>query len=353
MDNTIRDNDVVFGDDDAVVERRKLSWSAIFAGVVATLGIQVLMMYIGAALGISAIDPYNAVTYAETNTVLTVIYLVITALASSFFGAWIAGHWANLYEAEDAYIHGALTWALSAIAIALGLGAALQMGMSSLQAGAETAQAAAQISPDARNMMTGQQQQKSSPSALAYDPLNDQRFASFVLNRAKSWAAANPQRKDDDAVNVSADRSGDRNEDGENVRNKSAYNVKDDDDRTAVDPDDVAKDDELAYFVSVNSDMSEDQAEDFLDAEKESIAQAQETSMKRWERENQKELAAAKKAQDAARTAAWVWTGLALLALFASIGGSYLGWRQRYNDLDEDELTTPAGTSDEEPRTGL
>jgi hypothetical protein len=327
MDTTFREDDGRAYGVSSGVERRKLNWSAIFAGVVATLGLQVLMMYIGAALGISLLDPYQASQMTESSFALPVIYLLITALASSFFGAWIAGHWANLYQAEDAYMHGALTWALSAVLIAGGMGALFQMGASLAATSAEAAQAAAQLGVD----RDANRDQKSA-KALTFNSVEDQRFANFVKNRAQAWAAANPPRNSEDAVNVTADAE-------VNQRRKP------------VDPDDVADDDDLISFVTANTNMSEDHAKEFLTAEKDSIAKAQEQSQQRWERAHKRELQAAEKARETASTIAWTWTGLALLSLAASIGGAYLGWRQRYEDVDEDEMTDT--DVNDTPKTGM
>jgi hypothetical protein len=328
MDTTFREDDGRAYGVSSGVERRKLNWSAIFAGVVATLGLQVLMMYIGAALGISLLDPYQAPQSSDASYALPIIYLLITALASSFFGAWIAGHWANLYQAEDAYMHGALTWALCAVIIAAGLGTALQMGADLAQTGAETAQAAAQMGADQNKQDAAGRFGR----ALTFNSVDDQRFASFVKNRAQAWAAANPPRNNEEAVNVTADAE-------VNQRRKP------------IDPENVADDDDLISFVTANTNMSEDQAKEFLASEKDSIARAQEQSQQRWERAHKRELQAAEKARETASTVAWTWTGLALLSLAASIGGAYLGWRQRYEDVDEDELTDT--DVDDTPKTGM
>ncbi|HYF49989.1 MAG TPA: hypothetical protein VEJ63_11315 [Planctomycetota bacterium] len=326
MERTLREDDGRMYGASSIVERRKLNWSAIVAGVVATLGLQVLMMYLGAALGLSVIDPYAPATGNTADYAWPILYLVLTALLSGFFGAWVAGHWANLYDAEDALMHGALTWALGAVVIAAGLGTMMQMGLNTAQTGAQTAQAAAQLGANPRE---GQAAANNFGSALTFSSLDDERFTSFVLNRAKSFEQSNAGR--DEAVNVTTDEK------------KKA------DDNRVVKPEDVEDNDELLAFLTSQTNMNEDQAEKFLETEKESIAKAQQESHDRWQRAHARELAQAERAREAASKAAWTWTGLALLSLAAALGGSYLGWRQRYADDDDDfvaetDTTKESGT---------
>jgi len=305
-------------------ERRKLNWGAIVAGTLATIGLQMLMMWFAGAIGLSAFDPYQMSQSEGSSYTLPVLFLLITALGSSFFGAWVAGHWANLHEAEDAVIHGALTWALASLFLALGIGSLFQMGATAAQATAQGAQAAAQMGADtAQNRGAAQTYGK----ALSFSSLDDQRFTSFLTQRAKTFAAANPS-KDGQAVNVSADQA-------------ATPDMKD----RSIKPEDVADNDALITFVAVNANMSENQAEEFLKKEQNAIAQAQNQAQKRWHESHKKELAEAEKVRKAASRLAWTMTGLSLLALGASIGGAYMGWKQRY--YDEDDL------QDEDRRRGV
>jgi hypothetical protein len=325
MERTLREDDGRMYGASSIVERRKLNWSAIAAGVVATLGLQVLMMYLGAALGLSVIDPYAPATGNNADYAWPILYLVLTALLSGFFGAWVAGHWANLYDAEDALMHGALTWALGAVVIAAGLGTMMQMGLS---AGAQSAQAAAQLGANPRESQT---MASNFGMALNFSSLDDERFTSFVLNRAKSFEQSNAASREE-AVSVTADE-----------------NKKVDPDKV-IKPEDVEDNDELRVFLTSNTNMNEDQAEKFLETEKEGIAKAHQESHSRWQRAHARELAQAERARDAASKAAWTWTGLALLSLAAALGGSYLGWRQRYADEGE-EFVTDTGDTDKESGT--
>src|SRR4051812_14505995 len=87
-----------YGHADVPVEHRKLNWRAIVAGTVATIGIQVWFMYLGGALGLSTFNADRAATFSDYAILGPIAFLAITALVSSFAGAWICGHWANLND---------------------------------------------------------------------------------------------------------------------------------------------------------------------------------------------------------------------------------------------------------------
>jgi len=290
----------IAGDTAVVAERRKLNWSAIVAGVVATLGLQCLVMFLGSALGLSAFDPVETLR-SESSTgvsVAMILFLAISTLASLFFGSWIAGHWANLFESEDALMHGALTWALSIVAMTMGLGGLAQIAGQATQAGAL-----------ARANMPGSEKNQ---GLGTYSVLNDDRFAAMVASRARNWNNAR------DPINVSTDSKQDAS--------------------AKVDPDDIVSDAELQSFVMANGNMTEDRAKEFLKANKDSIAKAQADSKKQYEQLHAKELAIADKLRKGASTMAWTLTGLALLGLGASLAGSYLGWQQHYGRVHRGDL---------------
>src|SRR5690348_5686230 len=107
--------------DSTTGEHRHLNWRAMLCGTAITLAIQVWFMYFGSALGLSSFNADRAKPFSDAAAFAPVVFMFIAALVSAFIGSWVCGHWANLEAAEDAYLHGGMTWALSAIAIAIGL----------------------------------------------------------------------------------------------------------------------------------------------------------------------------------------------------------------------------------------
>jgi hypothetical protein len=313
--------EIVFEHDDDAVEHRKLNWRAIIAGTVATIGIQVWFLYLGGALGLSSFNADRAATFSDYAILGPIAFLAFTALVSSFAGAWICGHWANLNSDEDAYMHGGLTWALSAIVIAMGLGTALGLSSSAVQSGANKAMASAAAS--------GQEAGAQQSGSLAYDRLNDKKFADFVSQRAKSHMKS----ADGKPIDVSYEAGDER------ADNKSRL----------VEADNIADDYQLTRFVMNETRMSEDEAEKFLEANKEPIAQAAANSQREWELAHSRDLAKAEAARRSASEFAWTMALLGLLSLGMALAGSYLGWKHRYNDDlgdDDDKILADTGRPD-------
>jgi hypothetical protein len=272
----------------------KLSWSAIWTGVLVTLGLFTLLMLFGTALGLSTVDPYK-ITQHEGSYALpaaTIAWIVISAIGSIFVGAWAAGYM-SYADSEESLLHGALIWALATVLVSIGF------GTFNYEIPSTTADAG-----DASGV------------AYEYSSLNDPEFSKFVIDRVRSWTPGNPEQP----VNVSAEAS------------------------NRVDVDDIPDDDELQRFVQANSRLNEAQAEQFLESEKNAIANAKADAQLRWERAHAADLLRADRARKTASAIAWTLTAIAFLSLAAALGGSYLGWWQR-----KDRGLTPAETP---PATG-
>ncbi|HYG78617.1 MAG TPA: hypothetical protein VEK08_26695 [Planctomycetota bacterium] len=267
------------GSVDVAARNWNFSWSAVLAGTVAAMGLFILLMLFGTALGLSLLDPYQ-ITRQESSygfPAATIAWLTISALASIFFGTWLAASM-TAADREGSLAQGALTWALCTILVAAGLG-----GLTALlpKAPADT--------PTAEQLSYG------------YSSLDDPQFADFVLDRARSWTPGNPE----EPINVSAD-----------IKNR-------------VDPEDIPDNGDLKKFIRANTSLNEQQTEQFLDSQKNVIAREQAEAQKRWEQRHANELARADRARKAATTVAWTLTAMAFLSLAAALGGSFLGWSRR------------------------
>jgi hypothetical protein len=260
-----------------------LSWSAIWVGIATALGLLSLLLLFGTALGLSIVDPYQ-ITRQETSSALpaaTIVWVALSALASAFVGAWLANYLAR-HDRDESLLSGVVIWAMSLLFCAAGLLAFTDFLPRPAVAGDGSA-------------------------ALSYSSLNDEQFANLVLDRARTWTPGNPE----DPINVSADN------------------------RKRVDPDDVADNDELHRFVKTNTSLSDQQTEEFLESEKNTIANAQAEAQKRWERAHAIELARADRARKNASAVAWTLTAVAFLSLVTALAGSWLGWWQRGGVADQ------------------
>ena len=125
-----------------------ISWSAVFAGAFAALGLTIVLVILGSAFGFGAMSPFpgdglSAVTIGA----VTIIWLILTQIFASVAGGYIAGRvrarW-SIHRDEVFFrdtVHGFLTWAVaSALMFAV---AALAVGGGSAAATAVTTAAVA------------------------------------------------------------------------------------------------------------------------------------------------------------------------------------------------------------------
>jgi hypothetical protein len=118
---------------DAEVDRLSLqsgvSWEAIAAGAVSIAALTLLLVALGAGLGLSAVSPWsNSGVSASTFSVGTGIYLVIVGVMSSAIGGYLTGRlrtkWVGVHTNEVFFrdtAHGFLAWAFATLISATAL----------------------------------------------------------------------------------------------------------------------------------------------------------------------------------------------------------------------------------------
>lgn len=93
-----------------------ISWSAIFAGAFAALGLSIVLVVLGSAFGFGAMSPFSrGGLSAATIGIVTVVWLILTQIFASIAGGYIAGRtrvrWS--IRKDDVYfrdtVHGFLT----------------------------------------------------------------------------------------------------------------------------------------------------------------------------------------------------------------------------------------------------
>lgn len=108
---------------------RSVSWAAIFAGLCATMALQVLFMMLGAGLGFAIYSPLT-----DDNPVLelgagAVIIQGVSAVLSLWLGGWVAGRFTPAHARATAWLHGFAVWCAATVAgvvlVAVGAGWAL------------------------------------------------------------------------------------------------------------------------------------------------------------------------------------------------------------------------------------
>jgi hypothetical protein len=105
---------------------KRISWSAVFAGLILTLVIQLLLSLLGTGIGLSTVDPATGETPGtETLSIAAGIWWTVSGLIALFIGGWTAAHLAGIPHRTEGIIHGLLTWGLATLLLVSLLGTAV------------------------------------------------------------------------------------------------------------------------------------------------------------------------------------------------------------------------------------
>jgi len=96
----------------------RISWSAVFAGLVVAVATHIALSMLGLGIGVGAIDPQNHRNPTTGVPTMLLIWMFASGLTALFVGGYVSGRLAGT-EPYDSALHGIVTWALSTIAIFL------------------------------------------------------------------------------------------------------------------------------------------------------------------------------------------------------------------------------------------
>ncbi len=91
---------------------KRISWSAVFAGVLVAIVTQMLLTLLGVGIGLGSIDPVEEQNPTAGLGIGSAIWYIVSSLLSLFAGGWVAGRLASAPRLFDGVIHGVLTWSL-------------------------------------------------------------------------------------------------------------------------------------------------------------------------------------------------------------------------------------------------
>ncbi|MBW3563620.1 MAG: hypothetical protein KY459_02735 [Acidobacteria bacterium] len=94
---------------------RRVSWGAIFGGVIVALVVQLLLSLLGLGIGMSTINPEHEQDPMAGLGMGAAIWWVVTALISLFAGGWTAGYLAGVPRKISGALHGVVTWGLATL----------------------------------------------------------------------------------------------------------------------------------------------------------------------------------------------------------------------------------------------
>jgi len=102
----------------AVVESlRRVSWGAVFGGVVLSLITQFLLSMLGVGIGVSTIDPATGTSPDVTTfSVTAAAWWTVSGIIAAFIGGWVAARLSGTF-AVSAALHGLVTWATTMLIV--------------------------------------------------------------------------------------------------------------------------------------------------------------------------------------------------------------------------------------------
>lgn len=96
--------------------KSRISWSAIFAGVVVTMIAQIMMTLLGLGIGMGVMNFETAGrNEASGFGMASGVWWLVSGVIALFLGGWVAGRLAGMPRSVDGALHGMLTWALASL----------------------------------------------------------------------------------------------------------------------------------------------------------------------------------------------------------------------------------------------
>jgi hypothetical protein len=95
---------------------RRVSWGAVFAGVIVTVVLQLLFTLLGVGIGAATVQPLQQSDPGKGLGMGTAIWLLVSTLISVYIGARVAGGLCGCARQSERGMHGILAWGTTAIA---------------------------------------------------------------------------------------------------------------------------------------------------------------------------------------------------------------------------------------------
>jgi hypothetical protein len=96
-----------------------MRWGAIFAGLAVGLSLHLLLMLLGAAGGLTALEVTERVPDAGRSALIAGIWNTVSMLVAAFVGAYVAARASGLKRTNDGLLHGAVAWGATTLLTAI------------------------------------------------------------------------------------------------------------------------------------------------------------------------------------------------------------------------------------------
>lgn len=91
---------------------RRISWGAVFAGLIVAVMVSLVFATLGMAIGLGAINPTEEANPFFGLGLGAAIWWVVSSLIALFCGGWVAARMAGIPKRFDGALHGVLAWGL-------------------------------------------------------------------------------------------------------------------------------------------------------------------------------------------------------------------------------------------------
>ena len=184
---------------------RRISWAAIFGGVILVVAVQLLLSMLGAGIGLGTVNTNNGTTPdAGTFGLGAGLWWVISSIIALGFGGYVAAWLAGIEIRWDGVLHGLITWGIATLLtiylLTSAVGNIIGGGFSAVSSTASAAGSgmkdaaqplaqAAGISPDMLQQQAQSYLQPSNPDPATMSPQDAQKQ---VVSNLVTYAKGGP-----------------------------------------------------------------------------------------------------------------------------------------------------------------
>jgi hypothetical protein len=164
---------------------RRVSWGALFAGMFVGVAVWLMLVALGAGVGLAAFDPSGAEALKGLGIGVG-IWGAIAAIVAYFFAGWLSARLSSAMTRSDGTMHGVALWGLLLV-FSIWLTAMTLAGATSATAG--VAGAAAQAMPQERAQVQQQAEraQREVRRGAAQDELQQAGETAKQASKATTW----------------------------------------------------------------------------------------------------------------------------------------------------------------------
>ncbi len=95
---------------------RRISWAAIFGGVILVVALQLLLSLLGAGIGLGTIDTNGGTTPTGSNIGIGAgVWWVVSSIIALGFGGYVSAWLAGIELRWDGVLHGLITWGIATL----------------------------------------------------------------------------------------------------------------------------------------------------------------------------------------------------------------------------------------------